>query len=565
MAKVIPRIPDDYHGSPGEQEAMVALRHLPDGYYVYHSRRWLSDRTHATQGEADFVIFYPAKGFVVIEVKSGGISCNDGVWKQTNRQTKFERVIADPAAQAERSRFNLAEKIEPCLPAGEMCLSGHAVWFTSIDRKKFSYPPNYVRQIVLDRADLANPLPAIECLFHFWSSKHAYRDSHRLTPAGKERVLIALAPEVDAAPSLRASVDERDQQMVRLTHEQTRVLDFLEEQMTAAICGRAGTGKTFVAWEKARRLAARGERVLFLCYNAPLKDFLRSLNSDLPTIEVHSFHSLAANVVGPDEDLRRLESKFIDWALGGGDKLPYRHMLIDEAQDFADEWLQALQLVRDPGGVFYAFFDRHQLINRDEFPATLERLECRLVLDTNCRNTRQVARTSLSFLELERSGAFKAVDGPLPRVYIVADNAERLLRAGEIVSRKLADGEYQPHEVVVLVFNPATRIEGKLGGFRIADRIKEGSICCTSIRRFKGLEAKVVILFDASIETLVTPQRCREFYVGTSRAMHELHVIFQARNESEIGAFIGAVCERDGRKLRKGLKGLKQLLGAETS
>lgn len=564
MAKVIPRITDDYHGSPGEREAMLALRHLPDGYYVYHSRRWLSASVHATQGEADFVVFHPAKGFVVIEVKSGHITCNEGVWKQKNRQTNFERVIADPAAQAERNRFHLAEKIEPYLPAGESCLSGHGVWFPSIDRKDFTCPPNYVRDIVFDRTDLASPLPAIERLFHFWSSKRAYRDAHRLTPAGKERLLVAFAPEVDAAPSLRAPVDERDEQMVRLTREQTRVLDFLEEQLTAAICGRAGTGKTFVAWEKARRLAARGEDVLFLCYNVPLKEYLRARNSDLPTLEVHSFHSLAARMVGADDDLRRLESKFIDRALGSGDKLPYRHILIDEAQDFADEWLQALQLLREPDGVFYAFFDRYQLINREEFPAALERLECRLVLDTNCRNTRQVARTSLSFLELERFGAFKAADGPPPQVHIVKDERERLLRAGEIVERKLSGGEYQAHEVAVLVFNPAARVESKLARFRVADRIEEGSVCSTSIRRFKGLEAKVIILLDASAETLGTAQRCREFYVGTSRAMHELHVIFQARDEAEIGAFIGTVCERDGRKLRKGLKGLKQLLGAET-
>jgi superfamily I DNA/RNA helicase len=304
---------------------------------------------------------------------------------------------------------------------------------------------------------------------------------------------------------------------------------------------------------------------LFLCYNALLKDFLRSRNPDMPTLEVHSFHSLAARIVGPNADLRKLEAGFVDWALGSGDKLPFRHILIDEAQDFTDEWLQALQLARDTDGVFYAFFDRHQLINRDEFPATLDRLECRLVLDTNCRNTRQVARTSLSFMELERSGAFKAIDGPAPRVHIVANEKERLACASEIVKAKLADGEYQPQEIALLVFDSGTHVGAKVEGFHVADRIEDGTICCTSIRRFKGLEAKVVVVFDASTENLATAQHCREFYVGTSRAMHELHVIFQARDEIEIGAFIGAVCERDGRKLRKGLRGLKQLLGAETS
>jgi Nuclease-related domain len=97
MATVIPRIPQDYHGSPGESEAVLALRHLPQEYYVFHSLRWLGNTQHETQGEADFLIFHPRKGFLAIEVKSGGIRFEDGVWFQRNRNTNIEKPIADPS------------------------------------------------------------------------------------------------------------------------------------------------------------------------------------------------------------------------------------------------------------------------------------------------------------------------------------------------------------------------------------------------------------------------------------------------------------------------------------
>ena len=50
-------------------------------------------------------------------------------------------------------------------------------------------------------------------------------------------------------------------------------MDFLDEQLTAAVNGAAGTGKTMIAVEKARRHAAAGERVLFLCFKCTIKRF----------------------------------------------------------------------------------------------------------------------------------------------------------------------------------------------------------------------------------------------------------------------------------------------------
>jgi len=48
------------------------------------------------------------------------------------------------------------------------------------------------------------------------------------------------------------------------------LLDNLAAHNRAAIEGAAGTGKTVLAMEKARRLATTGRRVLLLCFNSPL-------------------------------------------------------------------------------------------------------------------------------------------------------------------------------------------------------------------------------------------------------------------------------------------------------
>ncbi len=60
-----------------------------------------------------------------------------------------------------------------------------------------------------------------------------------------------------------------------LTAQQARVLDLLRLQQRVQVLGGAGTGKTWLAVEQARRLAADGLRVALLCYSRGLATWLR--------------------------------------------------------------------------------------------------------------------------------------------------------------------------------------------------------------------------------------------------------------------------------------------------
>ena len=50
-------------------------------------------------------------------------------------------------------------------------------------------------------------------------------------------------------------MEEAEYYFNRMTMEQTRLIEYLDEQRVAAIQGGAGTGKTMLAIEKARRLS----------------------------------------------------------------------------------------------------------------------------------------------------------------------------------------------------------------------------------------------------------------------------------------------------------------------
>lgn len=53
-----------------------------------------------------------------------------------------------------------------------------------------------------------------------------------------------IAPEFYTVPSFKSTLDFREKLFVRMTNEQNNIVNFLEEQRSAAIHGAAGTGKT---------------------------------------------------------------------------------------------------------------------------------------------------------------------------------------------------------------------------------------------------------------------------------------------------------------------------------
>ena len=129
MAIFIPKEPDSFNSSIGEEKAFDALRLLDNQYVIFHSFSWIGI-TDRIQGEADFVIIHPEKGILVIEVKSGAIDYKNGQWTQKNIITGFTKIIS-PFAQANKSKFEIIERLNSELRLGKTPLVCHAVWFPS--------------------------------------------------------------------------------------------------------------------------------------------------------------------------------------------------------------------------------------------------------------------------------------------------------------------------------------------------------------------------------------------------------------------------------------------------
>ena len=171
------------------------------------------------------------------------------------------------------------------------CKFLHAVWFPSIDREylsRLSLPSEADNALILTKESLEDPTEDINRIFNIdipggKKTDVSITESQRI-------VRTVLCPEFDVFPSVSFNADLKKIVFHRLLREQAGILNFLDEQRTAVINGAAGTGKTMIAAEKALRHAIAGERVLFLCYNSQLKDYLDKIyaneNIDFYTISV---------------------------------------------------------------------------------------------------------------------------------------------------------------------------------------------------------------------------------------------------------------------------------------
>jgi hypothetical protein len=101
-----------------------------------------------------------------------------------------------------------------------------------------------------------------------------------------------LGKSLDLRPTLWGEFQREREQLIKLTKQQHLTLNMLNRQRQACISGCAGSGKTTLAIEKARRLANQQFRVLFTCYNKSLAADIRNKLTGGEYLQVYNYHDL---------------------------------------------------------------------------------------------------------------------------------------------------------------------------------------------------------------------------------------------------------------------------------
>ncbi len=556
MAIMIPG-PDameDFNGSVGEKILYDKLCELPDDYYIFHSARWNEVirkgrfaqkklmKYYIEWREADFVVFYPPRGILFIEVKDGLIAYTKKYgWRQTNRETGETKPI-DPMYQAQRSQFYIRDLISATY--GEenpyVLNVGAAVWFPSADESCVSgrLPNHYKPDLILWADDMSSPEKIREGLDKAFD--YSGLKVENPTESMIKEIVDVIAPEFGVFASVTSTRAAKAAMFHRLTAEQSFLLDYLDEQDEAAIHGFAGTGKTCLAMEKAKKLADDGKTV-FLCYNSFLKDNLREKEENQKrNLSISNLDSLYKQKTGKALDYDNLSkseinsilSQFLrEWKENG---ISYKHFIIDEGQDFYGEHLQLLhEIAKAQKGAFYVFYDRNQFVQGEEYPKWLDGMECRLILSRNCRNTREIAITSTRPVGVEKEKIRTRYDDAVsikPRLFMPKGKEDLLDLLDDLINAYVKAG-IPKDKIVILTVNGEdhsiiTDKDYVLSSENIlSSNPVNGKVWFTTVRKFKGLEAEVIICIDVDESCFQVEEKQHALYVGTSRAQTFLDIV----------------------------------------
>jgi hypothetical protein len=531
VARTYPRtLLEDDVKSRGEIKVFNALRDgLDDRWEVYHSVAWVrrDPARGAIDGEIDFVLCHPHRGIICLEVKGGDLECRYGEWLRRGQGGELERV-KDPFAQATDHQYALAQLV------GEDLFIARAVVLPDIPVHSLVLGPNAPAELVIDRRGVADIAASIDRVLGFCRGA---RDRRRMPgEAAADALRDLIAPPVSIRVPLAEQFLTEEAAMVELTREQSMLLAGLKRNPRMAVYGCAGSGKTMLAVEHAKRLASAGRHVLFVCFN-------RALAAHLATVERHeritftTFHRLCVRLA------RKAEIELPEYPEDATpqeffvDELPealveaievlgpqYDALIVDEAQDLHDHWLTALRLtLRDEHDApVWLFLDDNQRVYEAKLtvPSDFVRWE----LSTNCRNTQAIHRELLKLYEGDIEPDVRGPEGRQPELRPAADQAAEV-RA--VLDRLHTTDDVQPRDIVVLSSHgwENSQVAPALAGRLVKERSKRGArgVLFSSIRGFKGLESPVVVLCE--LEDLDDATTDQQLYVGLSRARNHCVIV----------------------------------------
>lgn len=539
MAKMFPtQYPKPPNPDDPEFEVFEVLRKLPEQYTVFYSKKFKGTGSWKEESEIDFIVFDHELVLLCLEVKGGMIEYDgeQDCWLQNGDQ-----LTLSPDRQASAGMHNVLAFLGP--DARNLNLGWVLVFPNCCLPNNFRPPAGVPDRIIIDQERLNLIEEAVKNLRQYYVDRVGRAG---ISAATAKSIQDRLTRGIGFVSKIGVRIARDNQQLLELTEEQFKVLEDLEINERTVVRGFAGTGKTVLATEYARRLTAQGTKVLVLFYNRLIaKKVARSFDRD-SNIACTRFFKFAKQMITKvdaewwDQNFRRGDDSF--WT----DDVPLKLLdlpkeeveefdaiIVDEGQDFKSEWFAILEelLSGKESDRFVVFYDELQdVFGRWSDLPWGGRGVARKQLTQNCRNTKSI----IKFLNGTRpTGMVPFANSPQGERVIerkFSDPGEVENSFVEDFQALLRDG-INPGQVVVLLNQPKkesslanvtrigrTKIEAITGYYNENSR----TIQFTSIEMFKGLEADVIfLLLPLGSNSCSKPEL---LYVQGSRARTLLYV-----------------------------------------
>lgn len=384
-----------------------------------------------------------------------------------------------------------------------------------------------------------------------WEKMYGPLKESRLPSVEDVRYIASLLRgDFDKAVPLKTVIGITDEALIALTEEQYRCLDQIDDNSRCLIQGSAGTGKTLLAIEEAKKSVAKGEHIALFCFNQNLAEWLKLYFDQEPENlrpkYIGTLHKFMLNLVKennldfsiPDNEYEleyffnnELPNALTD-VLDNQEPL-FDKIIIDEAQDLIKfNFLSVYDSILKKGITRGAWtmlgdFNMQAIYSEDidgaEMIEMLEELTSfiRFKLTRNCRNTRQICEEIHTVTGLETLNIMSLIDG-MPVQYYKYKTEKELKEKLEVLLNTLKNSQVSPESITLLSpYRRERSVLRLLEKYRIDNYSPQntGAITFSTIQGFKGLENSITILTD--IDTLKDTKLA---YVGLSRARSGLYV-----------------------------------------
>ncbi len=518
---------------PPELETLRELRdRLPAQYHVYHGVHWSREYSakRIAFGEVDFAVVNTSGGVVLIEQKNGPLlELGDELVK---RYADGDKNVND---QIRRSVDNVKEKFKR--------QNGQPL--TTVDY--LIYCPDYrVRHLnaaTLDRSRIVDAT-AVGGL--------AARIQSILGPGIADRTGFAdrvhgfLRQTLDLVVDIHTRIAAQERAFIRRSGDLARFISrFQMAPLKLRISGKAGCGKSLLARETFDRAITDGHRPLLVCFNRNLAERLRPLVREGGYVD--TFYGFCTRFLasrGQRVDFSRQEGNPRFWnevqeqviAESIGEEWQFDTLIVDEGQDFEQEWLDILQLFLTSDANTLWLEDPDQNVY-DKPPVALPGFATYRAED-NFRSPERIARFIQGTLPFEFQ-----LGNDLPGFDVVVHGYDDPDEQRKIVARvctELTRDGFDANDIVVLtcrganssVFSELEKV-GHLTLRRFTgdydlfgnQTLTEGRLTFDSVRRFKGQQAPAVVLVDIDPGDLQADRYQRLLYCGMTRATVRLVLV----------------------------------------
>lgn len=558
-----PELSPVFRALPGRRAEVFVydlLRQLPNDYHIIHSVHWEVDASHGRteRGEADFILAHPVLGWLVIEVKGGlvkyvpekGLLSHDKegnvrggakcAWAQSENAMHTLTTALHSRAGWRHSRVNRTHVV--AMP--DTTLTPDA-----------ELPSMFERALLLDAPTWDAPQSAIERAF-------AASANDEDEPLGEDRLQVLLKYAtglLETQPGYSWALHLW--YVGQLSEQQAALLDTLSAWPRAKIAGCAGSGKTFLAIQKANSLAAEGKSVLLTCFNKRLGEHLAEhVEPEVTATHLHGLGFQLLEAAGLEPNLpergssgenRYYRHELPALMIEAIKRLPLRFdaLVVDEGQDFGvHEWYAMTELLRDfKRSPLYVFYDGDQDLftpNDSGLNSVARELigGYPLRLRQNYRSTPAIHRVAAA-LGSEPSTASKA--GPsVPVTYAEYGGRNELhkLVADTLHAWRTQDG-LRYDEVLILTGRSPGYKDRLADGTELADYTltkadypRPSEVTVATIQGYKGLERRAVIL--ALLDDSVKPDLRTVLHVGCTRAQERLAIFCDKAMDAEIRSLL---------------------------